>query len=384
MPGPPSRWPITLFALLWLWLSPLANAQSEEERARAELEQLQRNIEQVSRELRSARSEHSDLEQQLREIELTLGELQRSISANLAAITTAETELSELQQRQRAQQQARDSQQARIATELRAAWQMGQQGQLKVLLSQESPHTVARALAYYRYFFTARNTLVKQYRATLEELAQIQASIETTVMTLQTERAELDQRSEQVLTSKNQRQGVLNQLANTIRSKDDELQRLQRDRAELEQLLEAIEQTVVDLQLPEDYRPFASAKGSLAWPVEGKPDNRFGAPRGAGGMRWQGININANEGTTVRAIHHGRVVYADWLRGSGLLLILDHGEGYMSLYAHNQSLLREVGEWVAPGTPLGTVGSSGGLDQSALYFEIRKQGKPLDPARWCR
>jgi septal ring factor EnvC (AmiA/AmiB activator) len=101
-------------------------------------------------------------------------------------------------------------------------------------------------------------------------------------------------------------------------------------------------------------------------------------------MRWQGINITASEGSTVRAIHHGRVVYADWLRGSGLLLILDHGEGYMSLYAHNQSLLREVGEWVAPGTPLGTVGSSGGLAESALYFEIRKQGKPLDPAAWCR
>lgn len=380
----PRRWPGLLLVLLWLGPAPLTDAQTEEEQARAELEQLQRKIEQVDRELGSARSEHSGLQQQLREIEVALGELQRAISANLAAITAAETELDQLEERQRTQQQARDSQQARIATELRAAWQMGQQGQLKVLLNQENPHTVARAMAYYRYFFEARNALVAQYRATLEELAQIQQQIQVTVNTLETERAELDQRREQVLTSQQQRQAVLASLASTIQSKDDELQRLQQDRAELEQLLEAIEQAVVDLQLPEDYRPFASARGSLAWPVEGKPDNRFGAARGAGGMRWQGINITASEGSTVRAIHHGRVVYADWLRGSGLLLILDHGEGYMSLYAHNQSLLREVGEWVAPGTPLGTVGSSGGLDESALYFEIRKQGKPLDPAAWCR
>ena len=101
-------------------------------------------------------------------------------------------------------------------------------------------------------------------------------------------------------------------------------------------------------------------------------------------MRWQGVNIPAKEGTTVRSIHHGRVVYADWLRGSGLLLIIDHGDGYMSLYAHNQSLLRDVGEWVSAGTPVATVGDSGGQAKAALYFEIRYQGKPTDPARWCR
>ena len=160
------------------------------------------------------------------------------------------------------------------------------------------------------------------------------------------------------------------------------MQQLQRDRQELEELLEAIEQAVVELQLPEDYQPFASTRGTLAWPVDGRRRNSFGASRGAGGMRWHGINLAAAEGSAVRAIHHGRVVYADWLRGSGLLLILDHGDGYMSLYAHNQSLLKEVGEWVAPGTPISTVGNSGGLDRAGLYFEIRKDGKPVDPVVW--
>ncbi|HEY7775443.1 MAG TPA: peptidoglycan DD-metalloendopeptidase family protein, partial [Kineobactrum sp.] len=136
--------------------------------------------------------------------------------------------------------------------------------------------------------------------------------------------------------------------------------------------------------LPDDYKPFASTRGSLAWPVSGRRGNSFGASRGAGGMRWHGINLRAEEGTPVKAVHHGRVVFADWLRGSGLLLILDHGDGYMSLYAHNQSLLREVGEWVGPGTTIATVGNTGGSNRAGLYFEIRKDGKPVDPVVWCR
>jgi septal ring factor EnvC (AmiA/AmiB activator) len=122
----------------------------------------------------------------------------------------------------------------------------------------------------------------------------------------------------------------------------------------------------------------------MPWPVEGRLSNRFGRPRNQGKMRWRGITISAESGAPVRAIHHGRVVFADWLRGSGLLLVLDHGEGYLSLYAHNASLLRDVGEWVTAGTPLGTVGASGGRESPALYFEIRHNGKPVDPAAWCR
>ena len=105
---------------------------------------------------------------------------------------------------------------------------------------------------------------------------------------------------------------------------------------------------------------------------------------GAKRQRWQGVTIPAKAGTTVQAIHHGRVVYADWLRGSGLLLIIDHGDGYMSLYAHNQSLLRDVGEWVSAGTAISTVGNSGGQERDGLYFEVRHEGKPVDPSRWCK
>ncbi|MDO8860919.1 peptidoglycan DD-metalloendopeptidase family protein [Haliea sp. E1-2-M8] len=361
-----------------------AGAQTEEEQARAELEQLQQQIELVSRELASARTQLSDQQEQLRSAELRLGQLQQEISANLAAIAATEAELETLGERQLELEQARDAQQVRIGTELRAAWQMGQQGTLKVLLNQESPHTVARAMAYYRYFFHARNNLVAEYRTTLEELAAVRAQSETAAAELLAQQATLEAQQREVLASRQEREQLIAALAASISSQDEELAQLQRDRQELEELLQAIEQAMVELQLPESYQPFASTRGTLAWPVDGRRGNSFGSSRGAGGMRWHGINLAADEGTAVRAIHHGRVVYADWLRGSGLLLILDHGDGYMSLYAHNQSLLKEVGQWVAPGTPISTVGNSGGLDQAGLYFEIRKDGKPVDPVVWCR
>lgn len=359
-----------------------ARGQTEEERARADLEQLQRQIELVSKELASARTRLSDQQEQLRATELRLGQLQREISANLAAMDATEAELAALREREGELARARDAQQVRIGTELRAAWQMGQQGTLKVLLSQESPHTVARAMTYYRYFFHARNELVAEYRATLEELVEVRSRREAAAAELLAQQATLETQRREVLASREQREQLVATLAATVTSRDEELQQLQRDRQELEDLLEAIAQAVVELTLPEDYQPFASVRGKLDWPVSGRRINSFGSSRGAGGMRWHGVNLAADEGTAVRAIHHGRVVYADWLRGSGLLLILDHGGGYMSLYAHNQSLLKEVGEWVAPGTPVSTVGNSGGLDRAGLYFEIRKDGKPLDPVTW--
>jgi septal ring factor EnvC (AmiA/AmiB activator) len=170
---PRERVPAALLRLcLWACLLAAGNAsgESEEEQARAELKQLQQQIELVTRELASARTQLNDQQEELRATELRLGQLQREVSANLTAIASTEQELEVLEARQRELEQARDGQQVRIGTELRAAWQMGQQGTLKVLLSQESPHTVARAMTYYRYFFHARNNLVAEYRATLEEL----------------------------------------------------------------------------------------------------------------------------------------------------------------------------------------------------------------------
>ena len=315
---------------------------------------------------------------------MELGELQRDIAANQRAVAASEAELDGLQAQREELEEARNAQQARIALELKTAWQMGQQGQVKVLLNQEDPHTVARAMAYYQYFFRARNDLVGQYRETLEDLRVLEERIAGTLDQLAAQQAELEQQQAQLVTAQAAREATVASLSTSIESKAEKLKQLEQDRKELEKLLEAIARAVADLEVPEHYQPFKAARGKMPWPLAAKRVNNFGRPRNEGKMRWQGVTIPAREGSKVNAIHHGRVVYADWLRGSGLLLIIDHGDGYMSLYAHNQSLLREVGEWVKAGTPISTVGNSGGQEQAALYFEIRHQGKPVNPASWCR
>ena len=358
--------------------------QASEQETRARLERLQRDIKEINAEISRDNKRKSKLQEQLRQAEVELGELQRDIAANQRAVAASEAELDGLQAQREELEEARNAQQARIALELKTAWQMGQQGQVKVLLNQEDPHTVARAMAYYQYFFRARNDLVGQYRETLEDLRVLEERIAGTLDQLAAQQAELEQQQAQLVTAQAAREATVASLSTSIESKAEKLKQLEQDRKELEKLLEAIARAVADLEVPEHYQPFKAARGKMPWPLATKRVNNFGRPRNEGKMRWQGVTIPAREGSKVNAIHHGRVVYADWLRGSGLLLIIDHGDGYMSLYAHNQSLLREVGEWVKAGTPISTVGNSGGQEQAALYFEIRHQGKPVNPASWCR
>lgn len=384
MPLRPRIWRRGLALILLASLSLAASGQSDEEKARSDLQQLQRDIQQIQRDISSATTRKNKLQRQLRDAEVELGELQRAMAGNRSTISASEQELGSLEKQREALELARDQQQARIAIELKTAWQMGRQGQIKVLLNQESPHTVARAMGYYRYFFEARNELLGQFRETLEQLQVVEQEIESTLARLGQQQRALEKQQQQLAKARETRTLAVAKLNDSIRDKGQQLKQKEQDRRELEKLLKAIEEAVVNLEVPENYQAFNSARGKMPWPVKGKPSNRFGRPRNEGKMRWQGVNIPAAEGTTVKAIHHGRVVYADWLRGSGLLLIIDHGDGYMSLYAHNQSLLRDVGEWVSAGTPISTVGDSGGLDRAALYFEIRHQGKPTDPARWCR
>ena len=373
-----------VLALLLACLPLAVLAQSDEEKARSQLRELQRDIQRINREISSASARRDQLQAQLRDAEKALGTLQRQIAGNRESIAERKAELADLERQRAEQLAARDKQESRVAAEMRAAWQMGRRGELKVLLSQENPHAVARAMGYYRYLFEARNELLTGYRDTLAKLKELEQQIDVALGQLQSRQQALEEQQQQLVAASKNRESAVARLNATISGNSARLRELEEDRKELESLLKAIEEAVVNLQVPDNYQPFREARGKMPWPLPGKPSNRFGRPRNEGKMHWQGVHIPAREGTPVTAIHHGRVVFADWLRGSGLLLIIDHGEGYMSLYAHNQSLLREVGEWVTAGSRIGTVGRSGGQDEAALYFEIRHQGKPVDPATWCR
>jgi len=382
--APSSLSRVFLSVLLLAGLSVPSHAQTDEEKTREQLQLLEVDIKRITSEISDASNRHDQLQEQLRKAEVELGSLQRETAENQSALEAGAKELSDLEQQRGEREKARDQQQARIAMELKTAWQMGRRGQLKILLNQENPHTVARTLGYYRYFFQARNTLLEQYRKTLKELEELQLRIDTTLTELKTRGQTLADQQADVTAAQDKQKLALAELNDSISSKSAQLKQKEQDRKQLEDLLRAIEKAIVDLQVPANYAAFKSAQGQMPWPLDGKPSNLFDRPRNEGKMRWQGITIPAKEGSTVKAIHHGRVVYADWLRGSGLLMIIDHGDSYMSLYAHNESLLREVGEWVTAGTPVSTVGNTGGEDQTALYFEIRHGGKPIDPSKWCK
>ena len=359
-------------------------AQDDAEQTREQIEKLERDIARITREIDLDSAERNKVQETLRAADLELGRVQRAITDNQEVIQDKEAELTGLEAQKAELDAAATTQQDRIAQEMKTAWQMGRESQLKMLLSQQAPENVARSMEYYRYFFEARNAVLAEYREVLESLLEVETRIDTSLAALATSQQALETEQSSLAEAQQAQQRALAQLSASISTKSARLKKMQADRTELEKLLEAIEQAIVQLELPKNFQGFANAKGAMPWPVEGKRSNRFGRPRNDGKMRWQGINIPAPQGSTVKAIHHGRVVYADWFRGSGLLLIIDHGDGYMSLYAHNESLLKDVGEWVTAGTPIGTVGTSGGLEQPALYFEIRYKGKPTDPARWCR
>lgn len=375
---------LSVLALVLTLASGYIQAQSDEEKAASQLRELKASINRINREISSANKRRNTLQLQLREAELEQSSISRDINRASKAIANQTRELTALEDKKKTLEKSRDEQQSHIAMELRTAWQMGQQGQIKVLLNQESPDTVARVLAYYRYFFRARNELLNEFRSTLIALQNTEQRISETLVELQLRQDDLETQQQELSRAQQTRQVAVAKLNDSIQGKGAELKKMEADQKELQQLLDAIRDAVVNLQVPENYKPFKSAKSKMPWPVPGRASARFGNARNQGKMKWQGVTIPAPAGTPVKAIHHGRVVYADWLRGMGLLLIIDHGDGYMSLYAHNQTLLRDVGEWVSAETPISTVGDSGGLTKPALYFEIRQKGKPVNPAHWCR
>jgi septal ring factor EnvC (AmiA/AmiB activator) len=373
-----------LTVLLLTLLPEMAGAQSDQKDARAQLQKLEKEISRIQKVLGSANSQRDKMQTDLRTAEVELGSLQRRIRTSEQDIAAGQSKLAELQAEQAQLEALRDTQKARIGLELKAAWQTGRQGQVKILLSQESPDTLARTLGYYRYFLQARQARLAQYRETLTLLSALRETIDQRLSALAQQQATAEQQRAELGGAQKERQRALAKLSNSINTQAQELQQKQDSRKKLEGLLEAIVEAIDKLEVSDNYQAFASAKGKMPWPLDGKASNRFGKSRNEGKMRWQGITIPAKAGTTVQAIHHGRVVYADWLRGSGLLLIIDHGDGYMSLYANNQSLLRDVGEWVSAGTAISTAGSTGGQERDGLYFEVRQNGKPVDPARWCK
>jgi septal ring factor EnvC (AmiA/AmiB activator) len=357
-----------------------------------ELKVLQKTVKRVEKRLKRHEGEKRGAAKALRSVELKIGKLatqQRALGRQQAQL---QQQLHTLADEQIALTAKADAQQALIASHLRAAYQVGKPNPIKVMLSHSNPAQADRELAYFDYINRARADQLAEFNALIEQKAAIADQIDSKQRALVINVNELAKQSEQLAALMQQRQTALNDIQSAISSDQQQLSKLENDRQRLQILVDEIQKAVsatpdtgnTTSVFQGSWEAFSKARGELPWPVQGKLKNTFGRKRADSDVIWQGVTINADSGKPVRAIYPGTVIFADWFKGQGLLIIVDHGDGYWTLYGRNQSLLQEVGSVVSAGETIATVGNSGGYNNPALYFEIRRNGKPANPARWCR
>ena len=268
-----------------------------------------------------------------------------------------------------------------LASQVKMSYLTGRQETLKLMLNQESPERLGRMMIYYDYLNRARSRRIENVSQELLALAELAEAADRVTRELAALEAEQQQELERLERLRGEREAAVATLEATIESAEQEIERLQAEERRLAELVREIHEVLAEFPV-DSQEPFSASRGRLAWPIPGTILARFGQSRAGAQVRWQGIQLAAPAGTTVRSVYHGRVVFSDWLPGHGLLIIVDHGEGYMSLYGHNEALLKDSGDWVAPGEAIAQVGDSGGQSQTALYFEIRRNGDPVDPQPW--
>lgn len=375
----------SLLACLLLVTAMAAGQDSNPARTEAELKAVRSQIDKVRAEMERDAGRRDKLAKEIEESEKSVGtargELEK-LRRERAAHTARRTELAAERQREEAGLAA---DRGALAGQIRAAHMIGKREPIKLLLNQRDPAETGRVLVYYQYFGKARASQIAAIDAHLAELGRLDAELAVEEERLAS--LEEQQRGEvsKLQAARERRGRALVSLETESKNRAKQLDRLKDQQAGLEKLVRELRRALERIdKFPTDSKDaFAKLRGKLAWPVAGRLVASFGQVR-AGGVKWDGLLVAGAAGSPVRAVYHGRVVYADWLSGLGLLVIVDHGDGYLSLYGHNERLYKEVGERVTAGDTIATVGDSGGRARPELYFEIRKGGRPVDPRPWFR
>lgn len=362
------------------------SADAPRQATQADLDQLRARIESLREGLTRSEGERSALHTELRGLEQKIARSGKRLRQLNGDLRSREHKLNNLLHEQVQQLTEVSAQRAALAAQLRAAYLMGREPYLKLLLNQQDPSALGRSLAYYGYFNRLRRARMSEAAARLAGLTALERNIREETAQLQALREQELAEREAYAANRAARVEVLARLDSEIRTRGEELERATQDEKQLVELLRKLKPALA--RIPRETgaapdTPFVALKGKLSWPAPGQISALFGSARMEGRLKWQGVLIEAAEGQEVRAVARGRVAFSDWLRGMGLLLIIDHGGGYMTLYGHNQALYKEAGDWVEAGEVIAGVGASGGRDKPGLYFEVREQGEPRDPALWC-
>ena len=360
--------------------APAERAATAAERAAtaAEIEKITERLNDLNVWLGGAERKRAQWQREIQSTDRAVARLSRQVDAAAQALAEVRSNLADLESRQAELEGQRRAQARHVADHLSSAHRMSGDDFIKLLLNQQSPETVDRMVRYHRYFTEARMQSLADYRDTLAELEQNGAELARRATEVEARQAALRQEQQTLVTKREERKTLLARLETEAKDKEAERRRLAQDQERLETLLAELERRAQAL----DGRAFAERKGALPWPLDGRVQNAFGRPRDEGRLVWHGLLLAAQEGTPVTAVFRGRVVFADWLRGFGLLTIIDHGSGYMTLYGHADALLKKVGDWVESGETIARAGRSGGVSTSGLYFEVRHDGQAADPISW--
>lgn len=377
-----------MLPLIFTIISAMAIADelpSDPKEAEEQLDQVRERIKAMSERLSSDRRNRDVLAGELQRAERRISDLSRELGEIEARLATRRTHLRSLERNRDERSASVESQRRLLKRHLRAAYVLGRQDRVKLLLNQEDPAAVSRAFTYYEYFNRARARRIQALRQEIEALAHIETGIREETRELQRLKKRNAEAASSLESEYDRRRQAVAKLNLRIEKTGSQMARLQEDALRLTELIKKLEEELADLSIPLELQqtPFPELKGKLPWPIRGRIRHRFGTPREGADLKWQGVVISGKRGEPVRAISYGRVAFADWLRGFGFLVILDHGAGYMSLYGYAQTLSREVGDWVQAGEIIAAVGDSGGQAETALYFEIRHNGAPSNPAGWC-
>jgi len=355
------------------------NDQNPQETSK-QLTSVQQSIKAQQKEIAQTTKKRAALEAQLKQDELAIAKVAKAANQTKQKLASTHKKIAELHREQADLLVKKMQQQKLLAQQLRAAYSTGNHDYLKLILNQEKPASVQRTLTYYHYFNQARINEIDTFQQTVERLVQVEAEQQQQIAQLSQLQQQQLQQQQALKASNKARKSTLKKLSKQLLTKQQQLEKLKAAEENLVIELERLQQLA---RTELDLAGLAKLKHKLSWPIKGKIIRSFGS-RKQGYLRWKGVLISAPIGREVTAIHHGKVLFADWLNGYGLVTVIDHGDGYMSLYGHNQALLKDVGDRVETGEPIALVGQSGGQLLSGLYFEIRHRGKAVNPKTWCK
>ena len=370
---------------LWLAAAMLAvvtPALAEQQVTPGQIEDLKEEIADIDEWLADAEEDRSSLEQQLSGLEQEIGRLTRERRELRQQAREQQQRLTKLGKEETKLTRVLESQRYSLKKQIRAAWMEGDAPAVKVLLNEIDPDKIARTMTYYEYLSRDTMDRLEAFTANLRQLKETQKQVKAGRMRLAELEENVADRQQKLSSSKKEREQTLAALKTDISNRLSEREELEEDRKRLEKLLREVEEAIANIPTPNESDPFGSLKNKLPWPAEGKIVRNFGDSYASGKLKHNGLLINTAEEGDVKAVHYGRVVFANWLRGFGLITILDHGDGYMTLYGHSSSLFTSPGDWVEAGEAIAQAGRTGGTNDPTVYFEVRHNGKPDNPRRW--